>query len=83
MLVVHRKVGERIVLSGGVEVMVVSTSKGGVRLAVIAPRDVVILRGEVHDAVAISNAAAAATVTSIFPSILNKAHEECPPEEAR
>jgi carbon storage regulator CsrA len=71
MLVVHRKVGERIVLSGGIEITVVSSSRGGVRLAVTAPRDVVIARGEVHDAVAFSNAAAAATRTSIFSTMLH------------
>ena len=61
MLVIHRKVGERIVLTGGIEVSVVSSSRGGVRLAVVAPKDIVISRGEVHDAVASSNVAAAAT----------------------
>jgi len=75
MLVIHRKVGERIVLSGGIEVTVVSTSRGGVRLAVTAPRDVVMARGEVHDAVAFSNAAAAATRTSIFSTVLNQDQE--------
>ncbi len=71
MLVVHRKVGERIVLSGGIEITVVSTSRGGARLAVTAPKDVVIARGEIHDAVAFSNAAAAATSVSLFPTVLS------------
>jgi carbon storage regulator CsrA len=81
MLVIHRKVGERIVLSGGIEVSVVSSSRGGVRLAVIAPKEVFISRGEVHDAVAFSNAAAAATRASLFPTTLGSSPQPCAPEE--
>ena len=62
MLVVHRKIGERLVLSGGIEVTVIAIAKGGVRLAVTAPKDVWIARGEVHDAAVSANAAAAAAV---------------------
>jgi carbon storage regulator CsrA len=69
MLVVHRKEGQRLVLSGGIEISVVSTARGGVRLAITAPPDVWIARGEVHDAVALANAAAAATTASIYPNI--------------
>jgi len=59
MLILQRRVGERIVLSGGVEITVTAVGKRGVRLAVRAPRGVVVLRGEVHDAVAAANARAA------------------------
>ena len=83
MLVIHRKVGERIVLSGGIEITVVSTSRGGVRLAVTAPKDVFIARGEVHDAIAFSNAAAAATSASLFPGSLTQSAERRPTEEVR
>lgn len=69
MLIVHRKEGQRLVLSGGIEITVVSTGRGGVRLAVTAPKDVWIARGEVHDAVAVANAAAVATTASIFPTM--------------
>lgn len=71
MLVVHRKEGQRLVLSGGIEIAVVSTARGGVRLAITAPKDVWIARGEVHDAVAMANAAAAATTTSIYPQLMS------------
>lgn len=60
MLVIHRKIGERLVLSGGIEITVVAATRGGVRLAVQAPKDVWIARGEVHDAAARANAAAVA-----------------------
>ncbi|NUO54592.1 MAG: carbon storage regulator [Polyangiaceae bacterium] len=67
MLVVQRKVGERLVLSGGIEITVVAVQRGGVKLAVSAPKDVLVARGEVHDAVASANAAAAQTRASALP----------------
>lgn len=59
MLILQRRVGQRIVVSGGVEITVTAVTKSGVRLAVSAPRGVAVLRGEVHDAVAEANAQAA------------------------
>ncbi len=47
MLVLSRKVGQRIVLDGGVVVTVVGTRGSQVRLGVEAPPDVGILREEV------------------------------------
>ena len=61
MLIIQRRVGERIVMSTGVEITVAAVSKRGVRLALRVPDDVTVLRGEVHDAVAASNAEAAST----------------------
>jgi carbon storage regulator len=59
MLILQRRVGQRIVVSGGIEITVTSVSKGGVRLAVSAPRGIAVLRGEVYDEVAQANARAA------------------------
>jgi carbon storage regulator len=59
MLIVQRRVGERIVLTGGIEITIVEVTRRGVRLGVIAPRGVAVLRGEVHDAIAAANTAAA------------------------
>lgn len=56
MLILQRRVGERIVLSGGIEITVTAVTKRGVRLAVNAPRGVSVVRGEVHDAIAAANA---------------------------
>ena len=68
MLVVKRGVGQRLVFSGGIELTIVSIGRGVVKMAVSAPSDVWIARGEVHDATVEANAAAAATLTSVFPS---------------
>lgn len=59
MLIFQRRVGDRIVMSGGIEITVAAVTKSGVKLAVSAPRGVSVLRGEVHDAVAAANAQAA------------------------
>jgi carbon storage regulator len=59
MLILQRRVGQRIVVTGGIEITVSGVSKTGVRLAVSAPRGVAVLRGEVYDEVAQANARAA------------------------
>lgn len=61
MLIIQRRVGERIVISNGVEITIAEVTKRGVRLAVRAPDGIVVLRGEVHDEVAAANAAAGDT----------------------
>ena len=54
MLILQRRVGQRIVVSGGVEITVTAVTKRGVRLAVSAPKGISVLRGEVHDAIALA-----------------------------
>ena len=58
MLILQRRVGQRIVVSGGIEITVTGVTKTGVRLAVNAPRGVSVLRGEVYDEIAQANARA-------------------------
>lgn len=59
MLVVTRRKGQRIVIGGDIEVIVTDLSKGSVRLAIRAPAQTTILRGEVHDSIEEANRAAA------------------------
>lgn len=58
MLVLSRKEGEGIRLGDGIELEVVSISKGVVRLGIKAPKDVLILRSELAKAVEATNKAA-------------------------
>lgn len=58
MLILQRRVGERIVIAGGIEITVAAVNGRCVRLAVVAPRGLTVLRGEVHDAIAEANAMA-------------------------
>jgi carbon storage regulator len=48
MLVLTRKVGERIVIGGAVSVTVVAVVGGKVRLGVTAPNEVPVDREEIH-----------------------------------
>ncbi|HLK39057.1 MAG TPA: carbon storage regulator [Polyangiaceae bacterium] len=59
MLMVSRRVGERIVVGDGIEIIVTEIHRSTVKLAVKAPRGHAVMRGEVWDAVARENRAAA------------------------
>ncbi len=47
MLVLSRKLGEEILIDGHIRVRVVQCGNGRVRLGVIAPREVEVLRSEI------------------------------------
>jgi carbon storage regulator len=56
MLVLTRKIGEKIVIGGNITVTILDGGRGeGVRIGIDAPRDVSIHRSEVVDAVSASN----------------------------
>ena len=57
MLMLQRKVGETIVISDNICIKVVDASNGSVRLAIDAPREISILRGELIEAAKINKAA--------------------------
>ncbi len=56
MLVLSRKVGERILLGEKIKITVVRVSGGGVRLGIEAPADVTVIREEVAQAEVTSSA---------------------------
>ena len=60
MLVITRKVDQSIIIDGQIEVVVTGITKDGVRLGIIAPREVQVHRREVFEAIAEANRAAAA-----------------------
>lgn len=59
MLVLTRKAGQKIVIDGGIEVVILSVHGPDVRIGVAAPRSVHIRRDEAVRAVAAGNRAAA------------------------
>ena len=78
MLVVRRRVGERIVVGSAIELVITEIGARSIKVGVIAPRGVEVLRGEVHDAIARANAAAAevpaqAAPAELAPSLLHEA----------
>ncbi|MEV7972408.1 carbon storage regulator CsrA [Cellulomonas sp. NPDC089187] len=61
MLVLSRRVGERLVIGDDIVVTVIEVRGDGVRLGIDAPRSVAVHRAEVLEAVTAANEAAAST----------------------
>ena len=55
MLILSRKIGESILIDESISITVVEVSKGVVRIGIDAPKDVLILRKELEEAVKNSN----------------------------
>lgn len=49
MLVIGRKPGEYIMIGDNIKVKVVKSEQGDLRLAIEAPKDVPIIRGEIYE----------------------------------
>ncbi|MGA2083394.1 MAG: carbon storage regulator [Holophaga sp.] len=60
MLVITRKLDQSIIINGNVEVVVTGITRDGVRLGIIAPKEVEVHRREVFEAIAAANRAASA-----------------------
>lgn len=65
MLVLSRKVGERIVIGDDIELVVLSIENEQIKLGIEAPRDVQIFRKEVYLAVQQSNKEAASSLADL------------------
>ncbi len=78
MLIIRRRIGERIVIGSNIEVTVASTSKRVVRLAIAAPKGIPVLRGEVHDEVVAANVAATTAIIELEPADIDS---RVPPPE--
>jgi carbon storage regulator len=75
MLVLSRKEGESLMLNDTIEVMVVEIGKGQVRLGIRAPKDVLILRKELTEEVALSNKLSAKTKDlNVLGSLMKKSN---------
>jgi carbon storage regulator len=71
MRIIARRKGQRILLGDDVEVVVTELSKGVVKLGIVAPTSLTILRGETKD-VADANRAAAETSLDQLPELAPK-----------
>jgi carbon storage regulator len=60
MLVITRKVDQSIIINGNIEIVITAITKDGVRLGIVAPREVAVHRREVFEAIAEANRAASA-----------------------
>lgn len=61
MLIITRRKGQRITLGHDIEIVITDISRSGVKIGVLAPTSLTILRGEVRDAVEQANRAAASS----------------------
>ena len=73
MLVITRKLDQSIIINGNVEVVVTGIGKDGVRLGIIAPREVEVHRREVFEAIAEANRAASSQAPGAPASIQDAA----------
>lgn len=64
MLILARKVGQKIVIDGDIEITVVEVRGDQVRLGITAPRSVAVLRSELLEQVTVDNIEAAVLKTS-------------------
>lgn len=59
MLALTRKAGERIVIGANIVITIVDVKGDNIRLAIDAPKDIKIYRGEIYDAIVTENKQAA------------------------
>ena len=69
MLALTRKVGESIVIGGGIVVTVVDIKGDNIRLGIEAPKEIKIYRGEIYNAIVNENKLA---VASVEPNEMDK-----------
>ena len=62
MLALTRKIGETIIISDNIEVVVLGVSGEQVKLGIVAPREISIHRKEIYDQIMASNKEATANV---------------------
>ena len=61
MLILSRRVGDAILVEGGIRIVIIACDRKGVRIGVEAPSDVSILREEIVTQIASENQRAGAT----------------------
>ena len=72
MLVIRRKRGESIVIGDGIEVEVLESAAGHVKLGIAAPRDILVLRKEIQAAADANRAAARPVSASALRSLADQ-----------
>ena len=70
MLALTRKAGERIVIGDHIVITVVDVKGDSVRLAIDAPQEIKIYRGEIYDSIVSENKKAAAPINADTLAVL-------------
>jgi carbon storage regulator len=76
MLALTRKCGEKIVIGDNIVITVVDIKGDNVRLAIEAPREIRIFRGELYEAIAAENRQAAAAPPAAGLDLLKTIHKK-------
>lgn len=76
MLALTRKCGEKIMIGDNIVITVVDIKGDSVRLAIQAPREVKIFRGELYEAIAAENRQAAAPPPAAGLDLLKTIHKK-------
>jgi len=76
MLIVTRRKGQRIMLGHDIEIVITDISRSGVKIGIVAPTSLTILRGEVRDAVEQANREALESSFSVPPAAAFSASAE-------
>lgn len=69
MLIVARRKGQRIRIGDNIEVVVTELSRGEVRLGIVAPKEVPVVREEIRRAVEDANRAAAGSAVALNDNV--------------
>lgn len=72
MLVIGRKKGESVLIGDNIEITVLRVDDGNVKIAISAPKSVVILRKELYKAVEEENQQAVVKDMSLIKNLKNK-----------
>lgn len=72
MLVIGRKKGESLLIGDNIEITVLKVEDGNVKIAITAPKNVVILRKELYKAVQEENQQAVVKDMTLIKSLKNK-----------
>lgn len=72
MLVIGRKKGESLLIGDNIEITVLRVEDGNVKIAISAPKSVVILRKELYKAVEEENQQAVVKDISLIKNLKNK-----------
>jgi len=78
MLVLSRRVGERLIIGKDIVVTIIDVRSDGVRVGIDAPRDVRVTRAEIFEAVEQTNVAAAAVDDSAVERLRGLAPGKAP-----
>ncbi len=77
MLIITRRKGQRIALGHDIEIVITDITRSGVKIGVVAPSSLTILRGEVKDAVEQANREAAGSfVEPVVEAAASEASDE-------